>query len=174
MGIPFRKMGLRPRAFTLIELMIAVIIIAILSMALFVNFSGAVLKARFDDELTSISRMVEQARGYALSNYLVNDDESTPAEYYLLSFRRSRIVLSAVAEDGTREELESHSFDTSFSLNTTLAVYYFPPDGSVCFSADCSDGLTESSLIFSDTDGTYSSTITISVYGGFAEIEELL
>lgn len=164
----------RRPAFTLIELLLAIIIIAVLSMALLTSFRNATLKARFDDELTTINRIVGKARGYALSNYLVNDDTSKPAEYYLVSFTVNDIGLAAVATDGTVEKLENHTFNTAFAINTPLDAYYFTPDGNVCFSADCSDGLIEDTVIFSDTGGTYSSTITISVYGGFVEIEDLL
>ena len=82
------------RAFTLIELMIAIIIIAVLTTGFALTFQRATLKATFDDQVTQITAIIEKAGSYALSNYLVN--EADPAEYYYLYIRTDTITLSAV------------------------------------------------------------------------------
>lgn len=159
----------RRPAFTLIELLLVIMIIAITSAALAVSTRTATLKAKFDDQILNIRRIVEEARGYSLSNTLVND--LTPAEYYLLSITTTGLSLSAVAEDGTTEELDSFTYLTGYAMSEPMEVYYIPPYGEVCFAYPCDDVLTEDSVTFSDTGANYEAMITIDIYGGFAEIE---
>jgi len=161
----------RRPAFTLIELFLVIIITAVLSTALAVSMQKTTLKANFDDQVLNIRRLVEEARGYSLSNYLVND--LAPAEYYLLSVTTTDLSLSAVADDGTTEELDSLTFATGYAMSEPMTVYYVPPYGEVCFAYPCDGVLTEDSMVFSDTNSTYEAMITIDIYGGFAEIEEL-
>src|SRR3989338_10087583 len=108
----------RLRAFTLIELMIAIIIIAVLTTGFALTFQRATLKATFDDQVTQITAIIEKAGSYALSNLLVNDSE--PAEYYYLYIMTSKITLSAVDADGASETLETLTFEDGFSMNAEI------------------------------------------------------
>jgi len=168
---PFKKGGLRPLAFTLIELMLAIIIIAVLTTGFALTFQRATLKATFDDQVTQITAIIEKAGSYALSNLLVNDSE--PAEYYYLYIMTSKITLSAVDADGASETLETFTFEDGFTMNAAAKIYYFPPDGTVCFSTDCSDTTTTKRVTFRDSDRTYQTRFAITKYGGYPEITEL-
>lgn len=161
-----------PRAFTLIELMIAILIIAVLSAALMLNFSSASQKALFDDQITNIVRVIEQARSYSLTNYLVNDTE--PTEYYLLTIGADYLSIEAYADyAGTHDSLEEYELDTGFTTTATDdEVFYIPPYGQVCLEYPCVDGGdTEYPFVVSNSDGSLSQVITITTHGGFAELE---
>lgn len=165
-----RKGGLRPLAFTLIELMLVIIIMAVLSMALLLTVQRGVLKATFDDQVVEITAMIEKARGYALSNYLVNDTE--PAQYYRLYIQTSKIRLIANGETDS-ETLETLSYESGFSMDSSTSVYYFPPNGDICFNTGCTGSTTSKTFTFRDTNSTYQTQFTITKYGGYPEIEEL-
>ena len=167
---PFKKGGLHPLAFTLIELMLAIIIIAVLTTGFALTFQRATLKATFDDQVTQITAIIEKAGSYALSNYLVN--EADPAEYYYLYIRTDTITLSAV-NDSDSETLETLTFEDGFTMNAAAKIYYFPPDGTVCFSTTCSDTTTTKRVTFRDSDRTYQTRFAITKYGGYPEITEL-
>ena len=161
----------RLRAFTLIELMLVVVIMAILSTALFLTTQRGILKAEFDDQVTEITGLIEKARGYALSNYLVNDLE--PAQYYQLHIEATRIRLIAVGESGTNvsETLETLTYESDFRMGGATSIYYFPPNGDVCFTKTCTGTTTYKSLTFHDPDYTYQTKFTVTKYGGYPEIE---
>lgn len=161
-----------PRAFTLIELMLVIVILAISSAALLVNFRSASQKALFEDQLSNIVNVIEKARSYSLTNYLVNDFE--PAEYYLLTIADNSISIEAYADyGGTHETLEE--YDLPIGFETTAAddeIFYFPPYGQVCLTYSCTmAGFTKYSFTVSSSDGSLTQTITITTHGGFAEFE---
>ncbi len=161
----------RLRAFTLIELMIVVMIMAILSVALMVTTQRGILKATFDDQVIEITGLIEKARGYALSNYLVNDTE--PAEYYRLRVQTGQMSLIAMGETDS-ETLVTLTYEGDCSMSTNTSVYYIPPNGDICFNSSCSSSTTSKTFTFSSDDyDTYQTQFTITKYGGYPELLEL-
>lgn len=160
------------RAFTLIELCVSILIVAILSVALVVNFGGASRKANFDDQVVQIVHLLEQARSYSLTNFLINDTE--PVDYYLLTITSAGLSLDAYGPT-LDSALESVALDSNFSITVMTGyeyVFYFPPNGDICFATpDCDSSLTEISFILVDDTGTYSQVISMNKYGGFPELE---
>lgn len=166
------KSRLRPPAFTMIELLIAIIIIAVLSVAIAVNLSRGALKANFDDQLIQIVHVMEQARSYSLNNYLIDDTD--PTQYYRLTFRSSMVTLKAYGAtlDVILERVE---LDDGFTISAgTLPqeIYYIPPYGDMYIESE-SSGLTEFEFTVDDDTGVYSETISVNVYGGYPEVEDL-
>lgn len=158
------------RAFTLIELLLVIVIMAIITVGFALSMQKSTLKSTFDDQVLNIRRIIEKTRDYSLSNYLVNDDLDAPAEYFRLSLATNSASVVAVAANGDEESLDSYVFQSGFAMGSELEVYYFPPYGEVCFSSDCSDVLPEASTIFKDADDTYEAEITINTYGGYPDI----
>lgn len=158
------------------EMFIVTVIVAILSTTLFLSFSRGIQKAEFDDQLNTIIRIMEKVRGYSLSNVLVNELESAPAEYYLLIIAEDYIQLEVYAEDGSKETLNYYEFEGDYKTDAEnpLYVYFFPPYGELCFSNDaqCENEETEKSFIFQSADGLQKKTIRLNIHGGYPEVEE--
>ncbi len=162
-------------AFTLIELIICVCIIAILSVALLVNFSGNVTRARLDDQVVEIVHLLEQARSYSLTNFLI--DDITPAEYYLVTVNATGITLDAQGATATDvETLESVTLSSNFSITNITGseyFYYFPPSGEICFDTEaCDSGINDVSFTVVDSTAVYSQEITLNKFGGAPEVEQ--
>ncbi len=158
----------------MIELLIAIIIIAVLSIALAVSLSRGVLKAKFDDQVLQVVHVLEQARTYSLTNFLILDTE--PADYYLISVTSAGVMLDAYGptlDYGLENVALADGFEIEDITGSEYA-FYFPPDGEICFDTpDCASGITEISFTLVDSSGTYSSQITLNIYGGYPEVEEL-
>ena len=161
-----------PRAFTFVELLIAILIVAILSIALLTNFQRSRLKANFDDQVTEVVDILQKARSYSRTNMMVLDTE--PADYYLLTISSSGITIDAYGPT-VDEGIESMSLDSGFEIDNTSGVdhvFYFPPSGEICMDTpDCASGITEITFTVQDDDGTYTKDITINVYGGYPELD---
>ncbi|MFA5792410.1 MAG: type II secretion system protein [Candidatus Gracilibacteria bacterium] len=159
------------KAFTLIELMIVITIMAILTMALVFSFGRATLKAKFDDQKMQIINITEEARSRSLSNMLLSGGEET--NYYALVIGELTVTLTAYGETQT-EIIDAFNFAEGFSTET-LTAYYFPPYGEVCFELDsdsnCLDGATERSTVLEDSTGIYSAVVSIDAYSGYASVE---
>lgn len=170
------KSRLRPPAFTMIELLIAIIIIAVLSVAIAVNLSRGALKANFDDQLVGIVHVLEQARTYSLTNFLIEDTE--PADYYLITIAETGVTLEAYGSSGLTSTLENVELADGFTISatstTTLpqSIYYVPPDGDIYIESETS-GITEFEFSVEDDSGTYSETVSLNIYGGYPEVETL-
>ena len=145
-------------------------IVAILSVAVVVNFGKSQLKANFDDQVIQIVHVLEQARTYSLTNFLIAD--TSPAEYYLLTVSSTGITLLAY-NSSTSSILETVTLDSNFSITGSEEVYYFPPNGDICFDTpDCDSLATEISFTLVDSTATYSKEISLNMYGGFPEVEQ--
>ncbi|MFA6023708.1 MAG: type II secretion system protein [Candidatus Gracilibacteria bacterium] len=158
------------RAFTLIELSIVIVIFAIVSAAVAVSTSRGILKARFDGELANVTAMIEKARAYSLNQLVVQDSE--PAEYYLLTVNPTGLVLEAHGST-EEEEVESLILPEDFSLTTmgSAAIFYFPPDGTICFeNENCTSALTEILIVLTENTGTYTQVIRMNAAGGYPEM----
>lgn len=159
------------KAFTLIELLIVITIMAILTVGLVFSFGRATLKAKFDDQKLEITSIAEEARGKSLSNILLKSGEE--ANYYSLVIGELSAILTAHGDTGT-EVIDGFDFEEGFSAEA-ITAYYFPPYGEVCFELDensvCIDGDTEKTTVLEDSTGIYSALITLDAYSGYVSIE---
>lgn len=156
-------------AFTLIELVIAMVILAVLSIALVARFENATLKAHFNDQVNNVLRLIEETRANSLSNYLILDTE--PTDYYILNIENGQVIVEAHGPT-LDEELERYTLESGFEISDNKEIFYYPPYGEICIGLpDCSTGESEFSFTLSDTSGTYSQNITISVFGGYPDLD---
>jgi len=160
----------RRAAFTFIELIVVITMMAILATILAVSFQNLRLSSRFNDQKVKIVSLIEGARSQALSNILVNG--TAPTSYYLLDIESTAITLTAVAEDATSETLKTLTLDSDMTLATVpLEIYYFPPYGDVCFDSACADTTTISKdFTLSDSTGAKTATFTLNVNGGYVDV----
>jgi Tfp pilus assembly protein FimT len=165
-------MKLRAKAFTLMELIIIIVILAVLSVLLGTSYIKLASAARFNNAKTDIVSMIQKARSLSLSNLLINDDPDYPTDYYLLTIGTSSVSIDAYAsDDSTHENLKTLTLDSSFSFSSPIEVYYSPPYGAVCFDdPGCTSTDTEQSTILTDTYG-HKATFTIDVNGGYVEVQ---
>ncbi len=162
-------------AFTFIELIIVVIIMAILSISLAVAYQNVQLKVRFDAHVSTITELFQQARTLSLSTLMINGTD--PTYYYALSLGTTSVTLKAYATDtSVTQTLETFTYDSDMRLTSSaIAIYYFPPSGEICIgSASCSSGATEANITFGSRSGTYSTEFTITTAGGYVDVEQLL
>lgn len=159
-----------PKAFTLLELLIVIVILALLSLLMAFSFNGIRNSVKFDNAKNDLVNIIQKARSLSLSNILIND--TTPTDFYLLTLAPSGATVKAYGINSSGVEvndtLETLTFETGITLGGTQKVYYFPPYGDVCFSAACSETDTSKSLTFSSE--KESVTITIEKSGGYVNI----
>ena len=159
-------------AFTLIEMMIAIIIIALLTIAMAFSFSGARDRSNLSDQKTQILNIIQEARGLSLSSLLTENGDV--ADYYELEIAEGDINLKAKAYQGgdilinrmdLEEEFEFEPFDFS--------IYYIPPYGEVCIDdiPPCDGSTSEVSFTLQTEDGAQQAVFTITKYGGYPEVE---
>lgn len=161
-------MKLRAKAFTLIELLMVIVLVAVLSVLLVTSFVSLSSNARFNNTKTQIVSMIEKARSLSLSNILINDTE--PTDYYKLSLIDGMVTIDAHGPT-LSESIATLSLDIDFSFTTTLDVYYFPPYGDVCFNAsDCSDLSTSAEVVLSNADASKTATFIFDVNGGYVNV----
>jgi len=160
-------MKLRAKAFTLIELLMVIVLVAVLSVLLVTSFVSLSSNARFNNAKTQIVSMIEKARSLSLSNILINDTE--PTDYYKLTLTGGTVTIDAYGST-SNESIATLSLDTDFSFTSTLDVYYFPPYGDVCFDASCTDPSTTAAVVLSNADSTKTATFTFDVNGGYVNV----
>lgn len=172
-GIPTR---FRTRsAFTLIELTIVVIIMAILSVSLALAYQNIQLKVRFDAHVSRIISIFQEARSSSLSNRMI--DGTDPTAYYELSLDTTSITLTAYANDTSiNEVLDTYTFDSDISLSSSVNdIYYFPPTGEVCISTpDCGSGDSDLRFILSSSDSTRFTQFDLTTVGGYVDVTQLV
>jgi len=153
-------------------MLIVITIMALLSMAMAFAFSGARDNANFNDQKLAVTNIIQEARGLSLSSILVetaSGDE--PAYYYYLAITEDDITLSAVTEDSDTTKINSLTLEEGFEIDQPVDVYYFPPYGDICIGRfDCSASVTEEVFTLTSEEGR-EATFTISVYGGYPEVE---
>ena len=173
-------------AFTLIEAVVVMLITAMVTVAMASRLVGASQRANFKKHETRLMDIVQQARGLSLTNRLVslNNGRQFRADYYQVEFHTDQVVLKAVftKPDGQKEndKLDEFTFDDDIRIFTETGsivyVYYYPPDGKVCFDTDCTEGeYTEFQRFYLYTEPDYAifSEIKIDYFGGFLEIERV-
>lgn len=162
-------------AFTFIELILVITLLAILSTAVILGWRQNQIHAQFRDLETKIISMIQKARGLSLSNLTIeNADESIPVEYYLLNISETSLSIQAIGQDSaaTAEEIDVLEFPEGFSLDTTFEVYYFPPYGEVCWESDCPDDFEEEKTFTLSTEfSNENQEFGISIYGGYPELQ---
>lgn len=164
-----QKGGWKPQhcsAFTLIELVIAIAIIGVLSVILATRFTQGISRAKFENQVVGVVRILEEARAYSLSNYLVNDTE--PTEYYLLAITETGATLEAYGETEV-ETLSSFTLNDEFEISEPYDIYYYPPYGEICITS-CGNGITEVDFDLDDYTGGNQAVFVVSIYGGYPEV----
>lgn len=159
-------------AFTLIEVTIVVIIMAILAVSLALAYQSIQLKVRYDSNVNQIAELFQQARSLSLSSLMINDTD--PTYYYILNVDEGAATLTAYSTDtSVNEVIDTFTYDSDMNITTpAIEVYYFPPNGAICFGVyTCTSTDTENSVTFEDSEGTYSTQFTITKAGGYVEVE---
>ena len=146
-------------AFTFVEIVIVMLLIAMFSAGFSISYSNSQKKTTFDSDQNKTLSIIQKARNLSLTNLEVN---SKQADYYRLSIATSGLTLTGYDIDGGTSSIDSVTFSTGITSNTSFSVDYAPPYGEVTIN---SGGPT---FIMSDTNGN-TSTITISAFGGFAD-----
>ncbi len=155
-------------AFTLIELMIVLVIIAIITTALVLSYQQLNLKVRYDTHVNNIVRIFQEARSRSLSTVLIEGTE--PTEYYLLALNNYGIELIAYSEN-LEQVIEVYDFDEDIEISDEWEVYYFPPSGDLCFgSANCAGNTIELSTVLEDDSGSYSTRFRMELNGPHLEV----
>lgn len=174
---------MKHHAYTLPEIIIVVLVTSIISLALAVSFSNAKKQAEFKQDQADIVNIIQEARTLSLANIIVEGSVNDFAtEYYLLEFTTDGVELTAHATNGFGYDVSSDvssvslNSDLGIGLNTTQKVYYVPPYGEVCFaySSGCdytSDTDTQKELVLERDGSNQESTITISIYSGYPEVD---
>lgn len=164
----------RAKAFTLIELLMVIAMIGILSTMFGLSFVKLVADARFKNAKTEIVSMVEKARSLALSNILINDDVTTPTDYYKLTLSGTSVSVDAYADDDvTTENIDTFTLNNGITFAGVIEAYYFTPYGLVCFDTpDCDSANTDTYrfVTMSDSNGN-TATFTIDVNGGYVNVD---
>lgn len=151
-------------AFTLIEILIVVTIMALLAMAMSISFSGAKDRATFDDQKVKIVDLFQKARGSSLSSVLVGTE---PVDYYRVYVIRTGITLTAYAGINT-ELIDSLTFTDGVYVSSPTSVYYFPPYGVVCFTSDCHDTIASGTFTLRNAAGELT-IYRVYRHGGYIE-----
>lgn len=162
-------------AFTLIEVTIVVIIMAILSVSLALAYQEIQLKVRFDAHVNRITGIFQEARSSSLSNRMI--DGTDPTAYYELSLDTTSITLTAYANDpSVNEILDTYAFDSDITLSSSANdIYYFPPTGEVCISTpDCDSGDPDLRFILGNSDSTRFTQFDLTTVGGYVDVTQLV
>jgi prepilin-type N-terminal cleavage/methylation domain-containing protein len=174
-------------AFTLIEVTIVVVIMAVLTVALALSFTGARTRATFTDQQLQVVNIIQKARGLSLSNSL--DSRDNVIDYYRLyvDSLAPTITLSSITTTDAglevEQEVDSVELEEGFQIiildedgdpsgDWDFAACYIPPYGEIQFGFGCSDRDTEMSFALSNSTIDREVTITISVHGGYPEVTE--
>ncbi len=161
------------RAFTLIEVMIVTIMIAVISVGVSLSFGGIRKSTAFNEHQTRVVEVIQKARGLSLSHRVHNNE---PIDHYKLGLYRYKAILTSDGPGGV-ELIDEFKFDTTvwdIEIDVPIDVYYFPPYGDICFTPNCdgTDPTSKTINLYSTSDPNYITEITIDVYGGFPEIDE--
>ncbi|MBU0981733.1 prepilin-type N-terminal cleavage/methylation domain-containing protein [Patescibacteria group bacterium] len=159
--------NLHAAAFTLVELLIVITLLAIMSAGILVNFNAGQDKAKFKDHQTNIINMFQQARAYAMSNRTINDVE---VEYYYVEINELAIYIYGKDVNGLLTEIKDFQFEGTIYPDNEFFVYYFPPNAKACFNADCTSGVATKTFTLHSTNTDYTQTISIDRLSGFPEL----
>ena len=163
----------RQSAFTLYEIIIVIMMIAVVSVGLAISFGGTKTKVEFEAYETEIVNIMQVARGKSLANTLVGEDEET--DYYLLDVNTDGMSLTAYGvdygESGAADPIEISSFtlEDGYEINREFEVYYFPPYGELCFEVDCSGTSSSKQFRIDSPNSEYFTRYLLNLHGGYPE-----
>ncbi len=152
---------MRSPAFTLIELLIVTLIIALLSGGFMISYTNLREKAVFDDDQSKTISIIQKARDLSLTNLQVNDLET---DYYRLEVKTDGITLTGYDIDGGTRSIGSVTFSTGITSDTEFYADYSPPYGTITLST----GGQSQDFTIADSNGN-TSTVSIGIFGGFPE-----
>lgn len=156
---------MKTRAFTLVEVIIVTVIITMLSLSLALSLTATQDRALFEEQELALISLLQDARALSLQNTLIDDEEVT---HYELEVTERELNL--YAHTSGRTQLENLRFESA-SLTPEIEIYYFPPDGTLCFfQEDCSDPEESVQFTLSHHTEDLSSSYELSIYGGYPEL----
>ncbi len=159
-------------AFTFAETMIVISMTAILSVSLAFSMRNLRERAAFRDDQTKLVALLQKARSLALSNILV---EGNTTLFYRFHLESTGATLYATVDDAgtpTETALESLTFQDNVNTPNDVEIFYFPPDGEICFNVDCTWTEAETSFTLQTADSKYVTEFTVDIYGGFPDVQD--
>lgn len=165
-------------AFTLLEVTIVILIMAIMTATLAWAFRRSQVRSQFDAQVTEIVGLFQEARALSLSQVIVNGTD--PADHYILTVEQNELRLEAAYDSGS-ETLDNISLDYNWfiSLNgqeaaeEAIEFFYYPPEGDICIAGDCSNNAETAAVFYLvDDENELSTQFTVSVFGGYPELLE--
>jgi len=143
------------KGFTLMELIIVVAIIAIASVFSFSAFRANITRATFDDAVSDVIAVFQEARGYSIKNVEIDGDIN---EIYTVSSTSAVVTISGDIS-GT---ITTYDLSDRVSFDYDWEVYYEAPYGDFSTSSG-------SDLEFTITAGDLSQDIIVHKLSGIAE-----
>lgn len=159
------KEPLKRSGFTLMELIIVIVIIALAAVFSFKAWSAHLVKAEFDGAVNEFIAVFQEARSYAVKNAEVDSGENTS---YTISFVSEEVI--TLSGDVSGEVLSDSWIDLlNFDCGGDWSVSYTAPyaDFTVDSGEDIDGNLT---CIITSTRGDLSRDIIVRASSGIAEI----
>lgn len=126
------------RAFTLIEVLIVVALIAVFSVLAAVNYSSARRSLEFTSVFLSIGEISRSARDMALNSKVESVSKQVPFAYALRFLKTGNSFLVHTFADTNKTPINNakpYLFDEQNSLDPRLEVYNLPPEYSLFLKA---------------------------------------
>ena len=159
----FTSSPLKISGFTFMELMIVVTIIGLFSLGIGLGAGAFRESVEFNTYKNKITDLIQKARSYALV--------AGETEIFLVEIRENTVTLQSQNEEGQIENLESLELSNGFTLSPETLLYYFPPDGQLCFSETCLDtDPAQQSFFLSGREGTLEIEFKMDSFGGYPEL----
>jgi prepilin-type N-terminal cleavage/methylation domain-containing protein len=179
----------KKKAFTLIEVIVVISMVAVLSVGFALNIDKVRTRGNFHAMQNQIIGVLQSARSLSLSNQLRYSDEyggDYPVQYYRLMVKENGLGLDAYlnvpgADPLPQETLKLIDFDTeaeeyeiidNMAVDRNLLIFYFPPYGEICFNKTCTSSDQQQTFRFFTADDAFASEMTVSVHGGTVELNE--
>ena len=159
------------RAFTIVELVIVMVLLAILMMVSIGGITGAQKHAQVNDAVDSTMGMIQNARSQALANMEIDlGTETCTAEEFYIILSSTEINLyadfTADCTSATEQLLDTATFTENVELGTDITqITYTPPLGEIEITTS-----GDTSITISTVDGLFGKTITINEVAGIPEL----
>ena len=145
-------------AFTLIEFLITLTIIALLSTVMVISFGGTRTRAEFKRYENQVTNIIQEARNLGFSNIYT---DGVAVDYYELGVQPDEITLRGY-EDGVSTVIDQVVLPDNYSIDSSIDITYTPPNGEVSFA----DGSTSQTFHLLNNEANLSTTFVITVFGG--------
>ena len=121
------------KGFTLIEVLVAISIMAILFTVGIANYRGVQRSKSLDAVKNQIIGDLRQAQGYAQASYKTCEGELQNIEFIIVNPNSYRIVCNCEDSDGIvdSEEIKQVSLNTNFTISSVGSVQFKPVGGGV-------------------------------------------